>query len=381
MPVSGRVRARRSSSPSSASRAPSSRSRDRGAGDARRARARSTRRAARSHPADVVGHDHLWWLDRMVRTTTPLIERMTLIWHSWFATSNQGVASAAADAEPEPALPRERARLVRRPAHGRDDRPGDARLAEREPEREGPPERELRSRDDGALHARRRPRRLHRDRRPRAGARAHRLERVGRRRASHRRSRSSTAGTTTRTRRSSGRPATGTGRTPATSASTTRCTRRSSSTSSGATSSRRRSTRPPSTGLQALYSGRQIRPVVEAILMHPAFYTGPRMIKPPVVYNAGLLRMRGPEHRHARSGGRSASRPASSSSTRRTSAAGTTRAGSTRRRSARAGSSRRIVQGVERRRRARPSDPAKLDSARRPVLGLPDDLADDARRC
>ncbi len=48
-----------------------------------------------------------------------------------------------------------------------------------------------------------------------------------------------------------------------------------------------------STGLQALYSGRQILPVVEAILMHPAFYTSPRMIKPPVVYNAGLLRMRG----------------------------------------------------------------------------------------
>ena len=29
----------------------------------------------------------------MVRTNAPLIERMTLIWHSWFATSNQGVAS------------------------------------------------------------------------------------------------------------------------------------------------------------------------------------------------------------------------------------------------------------------------------------------------
>ena len=45
--------------------------------------------------------------------------------------------------------------------------------------------------------------------------------------------------------------------------------------------------------LQALYTGRQILPVIEAILMHPSFYTGPRMIKPPVVYNAGLLRMRG----------------------------------------------------------------------------------------
>ncbi|MDX6411316.1 MAG: hypothetical protein QOE91_832 [Gaiellaceae bacterium] len=45
-------------------------------------------------PYDAWGHDHLWWLDRMVRTTTPLVERMTLIWHDWFATSNDGVSSA-----------------------------------------------------------------------------------------------------------------------------------------------------------------------------------------------------------------------------------------------------------------------------------------------
>jgi uncharacterized protein (DUF1800 family) len=39
-------------------------------------------------PADAWGDDHLWFLDRMVRTNQPLIERMTLIWHDWFATSN-----------------------------------------------------------------------------------------------------------------------------------------------------------------------------------------------------------------------------------------------------------------------------------------------------
>src|SRR5579872_2000137 len=44
-------------------------------------------------PFDAWGHDHLWWLDRMVRTTTPLVERMTLIWHDWFATSNDQVGS------------------------------------------------------------------------------------------------------------------------------------------------------------------------------------------------------------------------------------------------------------------------------------------------
>ena len=42
-------------------------------------------------PSDAWGHDHLWWLDRMVRTQAPLVERMTLVWHDWFATSKSGV--------------------------------------------------------------------------------------------------------------------------------------------------------------------------------------------------------------------------------------------------------------------------------------------------
>jgi Protein of unknown function (DUF1800) len=45
-------------------------------------------------PIDVWGDDHCWWLDRMVRSDQQLVERMTLIWHSWFATS--GDASTAA---------------------------------------------------------------------------------------------------------------------------------------------------------------------------------------------------------------------------------------------------------------------------------------------
>ena len=44
-------------------------------------------------PYDAWGHDHVWWLDRMVRTSRPLVERMTLVWHDWFATSNDGVDS------------------------------------------------------------------------------------------------------------------------------------------------------------------------------------------------------------------------------------------------------------------------------------------------
>jgi uncharacterized protein (DUF1800 family) len=42
-------------------------------------------------PEDAWGHDHLWFLDRMVRTSQPLVQRMTLIWHDWFATSDDGV--------------------------------------------------------------------------------------------------------------------------------------------------------------------------------------------------------------------------------------------------------------------------------------------------
>ena len=47
--------------------------------------------AAGSRRVDVWGHDVLWWLDRMVRTKAPLVERMTLVWHDWFATSKAGV--------------------------------------------------------------------------------------------------------------------------------------------------------------------------------------------------------------------------------------------------------------------------------------------------
>ena len=44
--------------------------------------------------------------------------------------------------------------------------------------------------------------------------------------------------------------------------------------------------------LERLYveSGNQIRPVLEAILCSPEFHEGPRMVKPPVVFIAGMLR-------------------------------------------------------------------------------------------
>jgi uncharacterized protein (DUF1800 family) len=45
-------------------------------------------------PIDVWGDDHCWWLDRMVRSDQQLVERMTLVWHSWFATSVDGATAA-----------------------------------------------------------------------------------------------------------------------------------------------------------------------------------------------------------------------------------------------------------------------------------------------
>ncbi len=41
-------------------------------------------------PFDAYGHDLLWWLDRMLRSNQPHFERMALIWHDWFATADVG---------------------------------------------------------------------------------------------------------------------------------------------------------------------------------------------------------------------------------------------------------------------------------------------------
>ena len=112
-------------------------------------------------PADAWGHDHLWFLDRMVRSDQPLVERMALVFHDWFATSNAGVSKPAADDRPVEPLPLRLLRLLPRPLQGGHGRPGDAAVAERRRKHQAGAERELRPRDDGAVLARRRPRRLH----------------------------------------------------------------------------------------------------------------------------------------------------------------------------------------------------------------------------
>jgi uncharacterized protein (DUF1800 family) len=43
----------------------------------------------RLDPENEWGHDVLWWLDRMIRSRHPLEEKLTLFWHDHFATTEQ----------------------------------------------------------------------------------------------------------------------------------------------------------------------------------------------------------------------------------------------------------------------------------------------------
>ena len=140
-------------------------------------------------PLDPNGDDTdlvLAWLDRMVRTGNPLVERMTFFWHRHWANSRQEVSPTQlittqnallrkyGDSRRQPGrlVPRDGARDVRGPL--------DAAVPERRVQREGRPERELWPRAHGALRARRDPRRhgreeLHRERRAADREGAHRL--------------------------------------------------------------------------------------------------------------------------------------------------------------------------------------------------------------
>ena len=112
-------------------------------------------------PADAWGHDHLWWLDRMVRTDQPLVERMALVFHDWFATSIDGVSKQQQMID--------QSNLFRSACFGSfldlfkavtiDPAMLQWLNGSRKPQ--GRAERELRPRDDGAVQPRRRPRRLH----------------------------------------------------------------------------------------------------------------------------------------------------------------------------------------------------------------------------
>ena len=139
------------------------------------------------------------------------------------------------------------------------------------------PERELRARADGAVHARRRPR-LHRARRARAGARADRVPgRLGRRRRAAQlplRPRAPRRGRQAGPRQAG--PLRLARLLPAVPASTA-ATRRSSSRSCGRTSSRSRpgARRGSRSSACTCASGYEVRPVVEAILQPPDALQGP----------------------------------------------------------------------------------------------------------
>ena len=244
-------------------------------------------------PTDAWGHDHVWWLDRMVRTSRPLVERMTLVWHDWFATSLDGVGSQK--------LMLNQNKLLRSHSLGsfgtmlRDVSRDPAMLlwlSGTENTKWSPNENfarelmELFTLGAGRGYSERDVREQARaltgfDNDWRRGVGSHNFRFVRDRHDSG-------------TKRIFGK----TGRFDWEDA-VRLCLRHPNHPSffveklwgyfipTAPDRATRRS-------LEQLYRQElQIRPVVEAILRHPALHTGPRMVKPPVVYTAGLLRARG----------------------------------------------------------------------------------------
>ena len=228
-------------------------------------------------------------------------------------------------------------------------------VAERDRQPEGRAERELRARDDGALHARRRPRCVHRARRARAGARADRLaeQLEPQQRRLQLPLRPEAARPRDEDRLPQGGPLRLAGRLPA--------LRLASRLHASFFVNKLWSyfvpvppIRATLAGLEALYrQGYEVAPVVGAILKHPALIDGPRMVKPPIVHQAGTAAPdRRRDHDDRLGVDRRSRRPAALLPAERR-RAGTTRAGSTPRRTADAGSR------VQRMLRDHQLDPAK----------------------
>ena len=126
-------------------------------------------------PEDVWGDDHCWWLDRMLRSDQQLVERMTFIFHDWFANSNEKVNSQR--------MMLEQNELFRSMCFGSfhdlflavTTNPAMLVFLDGIYNEKGNTNENYGARDDGAVLARRRPRRLHPGRRARHGARADRL--------------------------------------------------------------------------------------------------------------------------------------------------------------------------------------------------------------
>ena len=352
-PASARGRARPPSSPSSGSRRRCSRSPARPAPRRWTARRRTTR-ATPLEPYDHWGHDLLYWLDRMVRSRHQLIERLALVFHDWFATSNDAVGSSRLHARPDQPVPRPRAAQLQDAwcAQITQD-PAMILFLDQAVEPQGRDQRELRPRADGAVHARRRPRGLHGGRRARARALAERLglrleQRARRPQLPLGRAGPLGPGLQDRVRQDAGA---GRGRTPRGWSSSTPSTRRSSSRSCGATSSRRRRTRRRRRQARGALQGLGLRdppgargdPDLARSSTRARGWSSRRPCSWPgccAPASAGSPPTRGRGCCPA---------PASASTTRRTSRAGTTSAGSTP--TPRSGAGRRSSYALERRHR------------------------------
>ena len=248
---------------------------------------------------------------------------------------------AEADAEAEQAAAPPLARLVRLDAPRDHEGPGDAAVALRHGEHEVVAERELRPRADGALHARRRPR-LHRARRARAGPRPdrlrQRLEARPRQRQLPLRGQAPRPGTEARLRQD-GRVRLA-GRRPALPPppEASVLLRRQALALLRPDDARRGDAARRSRASTARTS--RSGPSSRRSSSTPPLHTGPRMVKPPAVYTAGLLRALGRGvDTQAWAWLSSHVRPAALHAAERR-PAGTTSAGSTPRPSAAAGRSR-----------------------------------------
>ena len=227
----------------------------------------------------------------MVRTRRPLVERMTLVWHDWFATSNAGVGSQK--------LMLAQNRLLRRNALGRFDHllveitanPAMLLWLSGTDNRKGAPNEnygrelmELFTLGEGNGYTEKR--------RPRAGARAHRLdEHLDAEQGPDQlplRPDEARPRREDRVRQAGRLRLAGLGlalRPPPEARGVLR--RQAVELLRSRPAGCEDAGRP---GRRSTSAASRCVPVLEAILRHPALYTGPRMVKSPVVYIAGLLR-------------------------------------------------------------------------------------------
>ncbi len=93
-----------------------------------------------------------WWLRRMMETPHPLLEKMTLFWHSYFAVNAGRGKQPATDEGARAASPRPRPGLFRLSVAGHRARSGHARLAGGGCESQGRSQRRLRPAPPGDVH-------------------------------------------------------------------------------------------------------------------------------------------------------------------------------------------------------------------------------------